>query len=97
MSKYIDYDYRNEFNESEKANAIKTAKNEYKLPLGYSYLDAPEPNCTINHNSDRSITAKVYLSYKNKEDGFITDKTINLKFHDNNGRSFWSYDSSENG
>lgn len=85
--------YENDFAEWESENAIKAAKDGMNLPEGCVFITAPAPHCAITHNRE-NITAKVHISYINKVSNVISEKKIELKFHENNGRSFWSYSSS---
>lgn len=93
----VDQEYQDEFYENEKLNAINKAKVYFNIPDGYGLLEQPEPPCAINYNTDGSIKARVRLSYQNIETEAIMRKVINLNFHDDGVKSFWSYAGSENG
>lgn len=94
----IDQEYEYDFYESERINAINEAILWLNIPEGCFILESPEPHCAINHHSNRSITAKVYLSYQNKKTEFITTKIINLRFVDSDGvQTSWAYVDSQNG
>ena len=87
--------YENDFAEWESENAIEAAKNGMNLPAGCVFITAPAPHCAITHKKE-NITARVRISYINKESNTITEKIIELNFHENNGRPFWSYVGSVN-
>lgn len=87
--------YEDDFAEWESENAIKAAKDGMNLPEGCVFITAPAPHCAITHKKE-NITARIRISYINKESNAITEKIIELKFHENNGRPFWSYVGSVN-
>lgn len=89
--------FEDDFLDLEKMNAINKAKDSIHLSCDYFFLEEPPPHCVIHHNSDRSISARVHILYKNRNTEFITKKIINLRFHDAGIRSFWSYVDSVNG
>lgn len=61
------------------------------ITKGYFLVENPEPHCAINHNPDRSITARVHLAYQNTATDYFIEKTIGLRFNDNGIGSFWSH------